>query len=123
VPPVDHDGVLTAQEVGALALSETWLVVLSACDTGGGEVQAGEGVLGLRRGVRMAGAQHLLITLWPVADTETAVLMEEFYQLAMVDGNASRALAKAQSKYLKKWRQDRGIGQAARLAGPFILSR
>ncbi|MEM6885485.1 MAG: CHAT domain-containing tetratricopeptide repeat protein [Verrucomicrobiota bacterium] len=123
VPPVENDGVLTAQEIGALSLSNTWLVVLSACDTGGGEVQAGEGVLGLRRGVRMAGAEHLLITLWPVADTETAVLMEKFYQAAMADGDAVQALFKAQSKYLQEWRRDSGVGQAARLAGPFILSR
>ena len=49
-PPTESDGIVTAAEVGELKLSGTWLVTLSACDTGTGEARAGEGVLGLRRG-------------------------------------------------------------------------
>ena len=63
-PPPENDGLLTAQQAAALNLDRTWLVVLSACDTGGGEAQNGEGVIGLRRGFAEAGAQNLLMTLW-----------------------------------------------------------
>jgi CHAT domain-containing protein len=65
VPPTENDGIVTAEEVGGLKLDGTWLVALSACDTGGGEARAGEGVMGLRRGFVQAGAQNLLMTLWP----------------------------------------------------------
>jgi tetratricopeptide (TPR) repeat protein len=75
VPPMDNDGILTAEEAGGLKLEGTWLVTLSACDTGTGEVRSGEGVLGLRRGFIQAGAQNLLLTLWSVADEETGKLM------------------------------------------------
>ena len=60
-PPTTNDGIVTADEVGLLKLDGTWLVVLSACDTGMGEIKAGEGVLGLRRGFIQAGAENLLI--------------------------------------------------------------
>src|SRR5439155_3167428 len=55
VPPTDNDGIVTAEEVGGLKLDGTWLVTLSACDTGTGEARSGEGVLGLRRGFIQAG--------------------------------------------------------------------
>ena len=66
VPPVGNDGILTAEDVSTLDLQGTWLVTLSACDTGSGEARAGEGVMGLRRGFIQAGAQNLLMTLWPI---------------------------------------------------------
>jgi CHAT domain-containing protein/Tfp pilus assembly protein PilF len=122
VPPTDNDGILTAQEVGALKLEGTWLVVLSACDTGTGEARTGEGVLGLRRGFIMAGAQNLLLTLWPVADEETAKFMVNFYEAAHQSGNAPQALADTQRDWLVRLRQRRGLAEAVRLAGPFILS-
>ena len=69
VPPVENDGILTAEDVSTLDLRGTWLVTLSACDTGLGEARAGEGVMGLRRGFIQAGAQNLLMTLWPERST------------------------------------------------------
>lgn len=121
-PPSDNDGLLTAQEVANLNLDHTWLVVLSACDTGSGEARAGEGVLGLRRGFVEAGAQNLLMTLWPVNDAGTADLMEAFYREALQSGDASGALAHVQSNALEAVRKKSGLSEAVRTVGPFILS-
>jgi CHAT domain-containing protein len=121
-PPTDNDGIVTAEEVGGLQLEGTWLVTLSACDTGTGEARAGEGVLGLRRGFIQAGAQNLLLTLWPVADAETAKLMVDFYAAAQKSGQAAQALAEVQREWLVKLRNERDLATAVRLAGPFILS-
>ena len=82
VPPTENDGIVTAEEVGGLKLGGTWLVVLSACDTGGGEAKAGEGVMGLRRGFVQAGGQNLLMTLWPISDEITVQIMLDFYDAA-----------------------------------------
>lgn len=120
-PDPAHDGILTAEEVVGLQLDHTWLATLSACDTGAGQSLSGEGVLGLRRAVSMAGAQNLLMTLWPVADRETADLMLDFYAAALKTGNAPAALAGAQRQWLAKLRAERGPAAAARLAGPFVL--
>jgi CHAT domain-containing protein/Tfp pilus assembly protein PilF len=121
-PPPDNDGLLTAQEVANLNLDHTWLVVLSACDTGGGEEQAGEGVIGLRRGFAEAGAQNLLMTLWPVEDMGTAELMQAFYGEALKSGDAPGALARVQRASLVDIRKKSGLSEAVRQAGPFILS-
>ncbi len=122
MPPTEDDGVVTAEDVGELNLEGTWLVTLSACDTGIGEARAGEGVLGLRRGFVQAGAQNLLMTLWSIADEETAKLMMDFYASAQKSGNVSQALADVQRNWLVKLRKERGLTSAVRIAGPFILT-
>jgi len=121
-PPLENDGLLTAQKVANLNLDRTWLVVLSACDTGDGEARAGEGVLGLRRGFAEAGAQNLLMTLWTADDAETANLMEAFYREALQSGDAPGALARVQRASLDDLRRKSGLSEAVRKAGPFILS-
>jgi len=122
VPPTENDGIVTAEEVGGLKLNDTWLVVLSACDTGGGEAKAGEGVMGLRRGFIQAGAQNLLMTLWPISDQTTVQIMLDFYDVADKTKNAPQALADTQRDWLVRLRKERGLLDAVRLAGPFIMS-
>jgi tetratricopeptide (TPR) repeat protein/CHAT domain-containing protein len=122
VPPTENDGIVTAEEVGGLKLDGTWLVALSACDTGGGEAKAGEGVMGLRRGFVQAGAQNLLMTLWPISDETTVQIMLDFYDAAFKSGNAPQSLADTQRDWLVKLRKERGLLPAVQLAGPFIMS-
>lgn len=118
-----NDGILTAEEMARLDLRGTWLVVLSACETGLGESRSGEGVLGMRRGLLEAGAEHLLLTLWPVADRETAMFMVDFYQnLDGGEGSPSEVAPAVQAAYLRKFREEKGLTAAVKLAGPFILS-
>jgi tetratricopeptide (TPR) repeat protein len=122
VPPVENDGILTAEDVSTLDLQGTWLVTLSACDTGSGEARAGEGVMGLRRGFIQAGAQNLLMTLWPISDEVTVQIMSDFYDAAHRSGNAPEALTEVQRNWLVKLRAEKGLAQAVNLAGPFIMS-
>jgi tetratricopeptide (TPR) repeat protein/CHAT domain-containing protein len=121
-PPTENDGIVTAEEVGALNLQGTWLVTLSACNTGVGEAKSGEGVLGLRRGFIQAGAKNLLMTLWPISDETTVEIMAQFYEAAHKTGNAPQALAEVQRDGLVKLRKTDGLVKAVNLAGPFILS-
>ena len=126
VPASDNDGIVTAEEVGALKLKGTWLVVLSACDTGAGEAKAGEGVLGLRRGFIQAGAQNLLMTLWSISDDATVQIMRDFYDRAFASGNAPQSLQDVQREWLVKLRKESGkeggLLYAVNRAGPFIMS-
>lgn len=96
--PADlSDGILTAYQASMLNLRGTELVVLSACDTGRGKVQNGEGVFGLRRAFQEAGAESVLMSLWEVPSTETQQLLTGFYRHWLVDGmDKHQALLQAQ---------------------------
>jgi CHAT domain-containing protein/Tfp pilus assembly protein PilF len=90
------DGILTAAEAAQLDLRGTQLVVLSACETGLGQVQQGEGVYGLRRALVLAGAQAQLVSLWKVADAQTQALMVDYYERLLKGEGRSVALREAQ---------------------------
>jgi CHAT domain-containing protein/tetratricopeptide (TPR) repeat protein len=81
----DEDGILTAEEISSLDLSGTDWAVLSACDTGKGKIQVGEGVLGLRRAFQVAGARTVIMSLWAVDDESTRQWMEALYRGRVVE--------------------------------------
>ena len=83
-----QDGILTAKEISLIDLRGLDLVVLSACQTARGDI-TGEGVFGLQRGFKQAGAQTIVMSLWKVDDTATAYLMTQFYT-ALTDGQSKR---------------------------------
>lgn len=98
-PP--DDGVLTALEASGLNLQGTQLAVLSACDTGLGEVITGEGVYGLRRAFTLAGAESQLTSLWQVDDFATKDLMVAYYQRLLNREGRSEALRQVQLAFIQ----------------------
>jgi CHAT domain-containing protein/Tfp pilus assembly protein PilF len=96
------DGILTALEASGLNLWGTKLVVLSACDTGLGEVHNGEGVYGLRRAFVLAGAETLVMSLWPASDYATRTLMTGYYRNLKQGMGRGAALRQVQLEMLKR---------------------
>jgi CHAT domain-containing protein/tetratricopeptide (TPR) repeat protein len=96
IPRRAEDGLLTAEDVTGLDLMGTELAVLSACETGLGQIQAGEGVFGLRRAFELAGARTLVMSLWKVPDDATQALMADFYRRVLGGAGRSHALRQAQ---------------------------
>ncbi len=105
-PSKEADGWLTAEELQDLDLRGVDLVVLSACETGRGELAAGEGVLGLSRALFIAGAREFMLSLWKVPDAETSGWMDAFYAGMWEDSlSTEEALRRAQLARLAADRQ------------------
>jgi tetratricopeptide (TPR) repeat protein len=101
-----EDGILMSEEIASLDLHGVDLVVLSACDTGVGEVKTGEGVLGIRRAFRIAGARSLVMSLWPVRDEATRDWMRALYLAKLRDGlGTADAVHEASLQLLRRQRE------------------
>lgn len=101
LPEDVNDGILTAKEIAQLDLRGLDLVVLSACQTGLGEV-TGDGVFGLQRGFKKAGANSLMMSLWSVDDEATSLFMKEFYRQLMA-GNGKHESMKAAQRHVREY--------------------
>ena len=102
IPQGADDGVLTAKEISRLDFRGLDLVVLSACQTGLGEI-TGEGVFGLQRGFKKAGAQTIVMSLWKVSDESTQLLMIEFFKNLTAGQSKRAAFAAAQKTVRQKY--------------------
>ncbi|MGH9880416.1 MAG: CHAT domain-containing protein, partial [Pyrinomonadaceae bacterium] len=99
------DGILTALEASGLNLWGTKLIVLSACDTGVGEVRNGQGIYGLRRAFVLAGVESLVMSLWPASDYVTRALMTNYYRDLKQGLGRGAALRHVQLEMLKQNRR------------------
>ncbi len=108
--PNQDDGILTALEVSQLELNETELVILSACETGLGDIQTTEGIFGLQRALELAGVQYMIISLWQVPDYQAQAFISSFYLSWLEEGktipeafNIAQADIRAQYKEPFEW--------------------
>jgi tetratricopeptide (TPR) repeat protein len=106
--PEEEDGILTAEEIAALDLSGVEWAVLSACDTGVGEIQAGEGVFGLRRAFQVAGARTLIMSLWSVEDESAREWMRALYEARLEAGMSTAEAVRHASLAVLRARRARG---------------
>ena len=98
----EHDGILTSEEISKLDLSDVSMVVLSACQTGLGDIDNGaEGVIGIQRAFKLAGVHSLLMSLWKVDDNATSYMMQRFYS-RMVSGDTKHNAFKTAQQEVRK---------------------
>lgn len=96
------DGIVTADEISRLDLSKTGLVVLSACDSGRGHYNGTDGIMGLQRAFKLAGAKTMVMSLWKVPDIPTSMLMDYFYQNLFKGMEVRPSLIEAQKQLQKE---------------------
>ncbi len=102
VPGIE-DGIMTAYEVSNMYFPHNKLVVLSACETALGDLQGSEGVYGLQRAFKMAGAQNLVMSLWKVPDEQTSEFMQKFYRNMFNNQSINDAFYQAQKSMRDKY--------------------
>ncbi|MBI2721157.1 MAG: CHAT domain-containing protein [Bacteroidetes bacterium] len=100
----ENDGIFSAYEASLLNLSTTELVVLSACQTGLGDNMGSQGVAGLQRSFAIAGAKNIIMSLWPVDDDATKMLMAEFYKNYAITLNIESAFRQAQTLVKERYK-------------------
>ena len=114
-----EETILTALEAAELDLDKVELLVLSACETGLGQVTGGEGVLGLQRAFQLAGARAVVASLWKVDDEEAHLFMREFYRQVWTDKPVSKGEALRQAQlWMLKNRKGRGLERQEGPLGP-----
>ena len=112
-----EDGILTAEEVAGLDLDGVEWAVLSACDTGVGEIEAGEGVFGLRRAFRVAGARTIIMSLWAVEDRAARAWMRPLYEGRLRDRLSTAAAVRHASQTVLAERRAKGLNHPFYWAG------
>jgi CHAT domain-containing protein len=95
--------VLTAQKVTQIDMRQDYLVVLSACETGLGDIRGNEGVYGLQRAFKMAGVKYIIMSLWQVPDRETVEFMESFYENLLRVKEVRQAFSETQETMRRRY--------------------
>ena len=101
LPEEIGNGILNGMDVLSLDLSNTNLMVLSACQTGLGDTQSGEGIQGMRRAFELAGVHTLICTLWKVDDLASAILMTAFYKNLLENRMSKTSALSAAKEYIR----------------------
>jgi CHAT domain-containing protein len=116
------DGILTAEEIAALDLSGVDWAVLSACQTGVGEVRAGEGVFGLRRAFQVAGVKTLIMSLWEVEDRSAREWMKKLYVARLANHLSTAEAVREASLGILRERRARGLSTHPFYWGAFVAA-
>jgi tetratricopeptide (TPR) repeat protein len=120
-PCPSNDGIFTADEANLLNLNDTWLVTLSACNSGLGKSISGEGIRGIRNSFAIAGARNLLISTTPVPDDLSSHFMKVFYKKALDKMDLSTSFSDTQREWLVNLRNKFGLSYSIANAGGYIL--
>jgi CHAT domain-containing protein len=120
-PPPESDGIVMASEIAQLNLANTWMVVLSACDTGIGSAVESEGVVGLQSAFAQAGARNVLFSLWRIEDDYAPGFLKQFYIEALKSTNAVSALHLVQNRALTAETKEKSLWRRVKTAGPFVI--
>jgi CHAT domain-containing protein len=116
-----EDGILTADEIAAIDLTSVEWAVLSACETGVGQVQAGEGVLGLRRAFQTAGVATLIMSLWEVEDEAAREWMLGLYRNRIAGMSTAEAVREASRRMIEA-RRKAGVSTHPFYWGAFVAA-